>query len=113
MEERKCSKCKQLLPMTKFTRSKSSSFGYCSQCKDCVKAYQLTNKEKLKAYQREYQPQYKAEHREKLLEYLRNYQKTVGRARHLEYIEAWRAANPEKVKQYYKSMAERKQQPND
>lgn len=99
--------------MTQFAKSKRSSFGYCSQCKDCVKEYQLANKEKLKEYQRNYQPQYKAEHREELLAYLREYQRGAGRQKHYANIKAWRAANPEKVAQYRKVMAERKQQAND
>jgi hypothetical protein len=99
--------------MTQFAKSKRSSFGYCSQCKDCIKEYQLANKEKLKAYQRSYQPQYKAEHKDELKVYISNWQKTVGRERHYASIKAWRAANPEKVAQYRKVMAERKQKAND
>ena len=113
MEERNCSKCKRLLPMTQFAKSKRSSFGYCSQCKDCIKEYQLANKEKLKAYQRSYQPKYKVEHREELLTYLKEYQRGPGKEKHYSNIKALRAANPEKVAQYRKVMAERKQKAND
>ncbi len=107
MEERNCSRCKRLLPTTQFAKSKRSSHGYCSQCKDCVKEYQLANKEKLKAYQRSYQPQYKAEHKEELNAYIRNWQKTVGKERHHAYIKQWRAEHPERVKEYIRISNER------
>lgn len=107
MEERNCSKCKRLLPTTQFAKSKASSHGYCSQCKNCIKEYQLANKEKLKEYQRSYQPQYKAEHRQELNAYILNWQKTVGKEKHYANIKRWRAANPEKVKQYIRVTNER------
>jgi hypothetical protein len=108
-----CSKCDTTKPIEQFSKSKRSADGYSYTCKVCIKGYQVANKEKLKEYQRNYQPQYKAEHREKLLAYLKNYQKTVGKTKHLEYIKTWKAANPEKVAQYKKVMAERKQQANE
>jgi hypothetical protein len=108
-----CSKCDTTQPIEQFCKTKRSIDGHSWTCKTCVKAYQVANKEKLKEYQRNYQPQYKAEHKKELLAYLKNYQKTVGKAKHLEYIKTWKAANPEKVAQYKKVMAERKQQAND
>ena len=84
--------------------------GHNNQCKLCVKAYQITIKDKLKAYQRDYQPQYKAEHKEELKEYLNNYQRTVYKEKHYAYIAKWKAVNPDKVAQYRKNMIERKQQ---
>ena len=121
MEERKCSKCTRLLPTTHFAKSKASSHGYCSQCKDCIKAYQLANKEKLKAYQREYQPQYKTEHREELFQYLKNWQQANP-----EKVRAHVAASKAKNAEYYKTYARewsrkdrlrkklaKQQQPND
>ena len=108
-----CSKCVTTKPIEQFSRSKRSADGYSYTCKSCIKEYQLANKEKLKEYQRNYQPQYKAEHKEELNAYLREYQRGPGREKHYANIKAWRAANPEKVAQYRKVMAERKQKAND
>lgn len=105
-----CSKCDTTKPIEQFCKTKRSADGYSWTCKSCVKEYQLANKEKLKAYQREYQPQYKVEHKEELNAYLREYQRGPGRQNHYAYIKKWRAANPDKVAQYRKNMIERKQQ---
>lgn len=108
-----CSKCNITKPIEQFSKSKRSADGYAYTCKACIKEYQLANKEKLKAYQKAYQPGYKAEHKEEIKNYLANYQKTVYKEQHYAYLKRWRAANPEKVKQYYKVMAERKKQANE
>lgn len=109
-----CAKCKTTKPLTEFAKSKwSIKDGHTYTCKSCIKAYQQANKEKLKEYQREYQPQYKAEHKEELNSYLSNYQKTVYKEKHLAYLKEWRKRNPEKVAQYRKVMAERKNQANE
>lgn len=111
---KKCSTCKEIKPFVDFHKSKRMADGHHTQCKACVKEWQTANKERLKAYQKEYQPKYKSEHKDKLNAYLSNYQKTVGKEKHLAYIKKWRKENPEKVAQYYKVMAERKkQEPND
>lgn len=86
--------------------------GHHTQCKVCMKEWQSNNKEKLKAYQQAYQPGYKAEHKEEIKAYLANYQKTVYREKHLAYLKKWKAANPDKVKQYRENM-KRKQQSNE
>lgn len=109
---KQCLKCKEIKPLTDFCKNKHIVDGHHTQCKACVKTYQQANKEKLKEYQRNYQPQYKAEHRDELLAYLANYQKTVYREKHLAYLKEWKKRNPEKVAQYRKVMAERKQQAN-
>jgi hypothetical protein len=108
-----CSKCDTTKPIEQFSRSKRSADGHSYTCKACIKEYQVANKEKLKEYQRNYQPQYKAEHKEELDAYISNWQKTVGRERHYAYLRKWKAANPDKVKQYRKVSAERKNQANE
>jgi predicted AAA+ superfamily ATPase len=108
-----CSKCDTSKPIEQFSKSKRSADRYSYTCKACIKEYQLANKEKLKAYQREYQLQYKADNKEQLYEYLRVYQKTIGKEKHHTYIRNWKKRNPEKVKQYLKNTAERKQAKND
>jgi hypothetical protein len=105
-----CSKCDTIKPIEQFCKYKRSADGHSWTCKSCVKAYQATIKDKMKAYQREYQPQYKAEHKEELKKYLNNYQKTVYKEKRLAYLKKWRAANKDKVAQYRKNMIERKQQ---
>jgi hypothetical protein len=105
-----CSKCDTTQPIEQFCKTKRSADGHSWTCKTCVKAYQVANKEKLKEYQRNYQPQYKVEHKEKLLAYLREYQRGPGRQSQYAYLKKWRAANPDKVAQYRKNMIERKPQ---
>lgn len=112
-----CAKCDTTKPYTDFGKSKwSLKDGYAYTCKACIKEYQLANKEKLKAYQKEYQPQYKAEHKDKLNEYNRVYHKEIYRDKHLAYVTKWRAANPDKVAQYRAisdARAKAKKQMND
>ena len=97
---KKCQTCKEIKPLTDFCKSKMMADGHHNQCKSCVKVYQLANKDKLKAYQKEYQKVYKVEHKEELEAYLSNYFKTTYKEKHRAYVNRWRAANPEKVKQY-------------
>lgn len=95
-----CSKCDTTKPIEQFCKTKRSIDGHSWTCKTCVKAYQATIKDKLKAYQKEYQKVYRAEHKEELTSYLSTYLKTTGKERHRTYLDRWRAANPEKVKEY-------------
>jgi hypothetical protein len=74
--------------------------GYHSQCKVCVKEYQTKNKEKIRAYQQEYQAKYRTENKTELLAYLKEYQQGVGKEKHHGYIREWKKRNPEKVAQY-------------
>ena len=73
---RKCNICDQLFPETNeyFCKCTRCRDGLNYSCKQCIKDYQNSIKDKLQAYQKEYQIQYKAEHKEKLNEYSRTYQ---------------------------------------
>ena len=95
-----CKKCDTTQPLENFARSKRSIDGHTWTCKTCIKAYQATIKDKLKEYQKGYQKVYRVEHKEELNVYLSNYFKTTYKERHRAYVDKWRAANPEKVKQY-------------
>ena len=50
MQEKHCSKCKRLQPLSQFTKTKRAVSGYTSQCKTCIKEYQLANKKNVKQY---------------------------------------------------------------
>jgi transposase-like protein len=102
-----CSKCDKTQPIEQFCKTKRSIDGHSWTCKTCVKEYQLANKEKLKAYQKEYQLQYKVEHKEELNAYARNWQKTVGKEKHQANVKRWRDEHPEKVKEYVRISNER------
>ena len=108
-----CSKCDTTKPIEQFCKNKRSADGHAYQCKACIKVYQMSIKDKMREYQLQYQPKYKAEHKEYFREYLSNYQKTVYKEKHLAYIKEWKKRNPEKVEQYRKAMAERKNQANE
>ena len=116
-----CSKCDTTKPIEQFSKSKRSADGYAYTCKACIKEYQVANKEKLKAYQREYQPQYKTEHKEELFQYLKNWQQTnpekvrahvaASKARNAEYYKAY--AREWSRKDRLRKKLAKQQQPND
>ena len=117
-----CHKCKIEQPLDNFVNNKNSKDGKHSTCKTCVKAYQLQNQDKLKAYQKEYQPVYKQENYGDLIAYqmkwkaenkdkCRAYMKkslakpevaAKKRAYMREYNKLWRDRNPEKWKEAVK-----------
>jgi len=116
-----CSKCDTTKPIEQFSKSKRSADAYSYTCKSCIKAYQLANKEKLKAYQREYQPQYKTEHKEELNQYLKKWQQ-ANPEKSRAHVAASKAKNPEYYKAYSREWARKdrlrkklakQQQPND
>ena len=85
-----CSKCKIEQPLDNFTNNKNNKDGKHGTCKSCVKAYQLTIQDKLKAYQKEYQPVYKQ----------KNYGDIIA------YQIKWKAENKDKCRAYQaKSLA--------
>lgn len=97
---KQCRTCKQELPIERFVKNIRSKDGHHYVCKGCVKEYQLANKEKLKAYQHEYQKIYYVENKEKLYENARK----------------WQKANPEKHRAIVKksnSRPERKEKFNE
>ena len=97
---KRCHKCKIEQPLDNFVNNKNSKDGKHSACKSCVKIYQQSVKDKLRAYQQKYQSVYRTEHKEELLTYLKEYQKGIGREKHYRYIKEWQKRNPEKVEQY-------------
>jgi hypothetical protein len=117
-----CSKCDTTKPIEQFCKTKRSADGYAYTCKSCIKEYQVANKEKLKAYQREYQIQYKAEHKEELYQYIRNWQQANPEKTRAS-VAACKAKNPEHYKAYSrewarkdrlrKKLAKQQQQSND
>ena len=102
-----CAKCDTTQPIEQFCKTKRSVDGHSWTCKTCVKAYQLSIKDKMKEYQKSYQKVYRAEHRDELNSYLSTYLKTSGREKHRAYLDRWRATNPEKVKEYIRVSNER------
>jgi hypothetical protein len=81
-----CSKCKIEQPLDNFVNNKNYKDGKHGTCKACVKVYQLQNQDKLKAYQKQYQPGYKQE----------NYGNLLA------YQQIWKATNKDKCIAYAK-----------
>jgi hypothetical protein len=102
-----CSKCDATQPIEQFCKTKRSADGHSWTCKTCVKKYQLANKEKLKAYQYEYQAKYRLEHKEELKQYLKDWQQANSEKTNA-YVAASKAKNPE----YYKAYAREWQRKN-
>jgi len=50
-----CSTCKIIHHKDNFYKNKSRKNGLSSECKDCVKSYQLSNKDRISAYQKNYE----------------------------------------------------------
>jgi len=75
LETKQCHTCKEIKPYENFCRNKRRKDGYHTECKACVKIYQLKNKERVKEYQKPYQIKYKAENKEELAKYLKQYHK--------------------------------------
>jgi hypothetical protein len=114
-----CHKCKIEQPLNNFVNNKNSKDGKHSTCKSCVKQYQQSVKDKLRAYQQQYQSVYRKENANDLLEYTKQWQKenrdkTRAYARKSmqrpeaklrqreymrEYNKLWRKNNPEKWKE--------------
>ena len=121
MDTKKCTTCQLELPLSAFSKNRTQKDGYHRECKADVKAYQLTNKEKLKEYQREYQAKYKAEHKEELDQYLKNWQQ-ANPEKTRAHVAASKARNAEHYRTYQREWARKdrlrkqlakQQQPND
>jgi superfamily II helicase len=113
-----CHKCKIEQPLDNFVNNKNSKDGKHSACKSCVKVYQQSIKDKLRAYQQQYQAVYRKENAKELLEYTKQWQKEnrdktrayalkssrrpEAKLRQKEYMRTynklWRQRNPEKFK---------------
>lgn len=71
-----CSKCKIKKEESEFYKDRRHSDGLFSQCKDCFREYQKTDK--CKEYKREYQRKYRKtdKYKERQKEYMKDYSKT-------------------------------------
>jgi exopolyphosphatase/pppGpp-phosphohydrolase len=114
-----CHKCKIEQPLDNFVNNKRSNDGKHSTCKSCVKEYQQSIKDKLRAYQHEYQAKYRKENAAELKEYTKQWQeenrdktrayalkssrRPEAKLRQKEYMRTynklWRQRNPEKWKE--------------
>jgi hypothetical protein len=72
MDRKRCSRCKEEKDITHYFHDKHSKDNYYYTCKECVKEYQMENKEDIAYYQKKYGDA----HREHLNEYARQYRKT-------------------------------------
>lgn len=74
--QKHCSKCKQLKPITEFSRDAQKADGFASSCKTCIKQYARKTKRILTDTQRleknAKQHEYYIAHREHCIEYARN-----------------------------------------
>ena len=77
-----CSKCKELKPLTEFSKDKNKTSGYNSQCKTCIKEYYKANVDKIKEQKKEYYKanvdkfkQYNKNNADKLKEQKKQYNK--------------------------------------
>ncbi|MEN6507399.1 MAG: hypothetical protein ABFD63_01190 [Smithella sp.] len=96
-ENKKCTKCEELKPLSEFHKSKYKRDGLVAHCKTCVKekhaVYYINNKEKLKIQHEKYYE----ENKNHLLELGRErYQE--NREKIIEQTKIWHQKHPEKAK---------------
>jgi cytochrome c biogenesis factor len=104
---RRCNGCKQDLPLSNFSKNKNSSNGYNWTCKACIKTYQLSIKDKLKAYQHEYQKVYREENKEKLNERANQWARD-NPEKHRAHVAKANAKRRDKINAYMKEYRLRK-----
>ena len=110
VKTKRCSKCGRILPLSEFSKCKSSKDGRFSYCKDCkkefAKAYYAKHRGEIKAYDAEY----RANNKEKIKAYYAEYYQA-----HKDKIKAykaeWRAKNKvaiaQKATEWYKANKEK------
>lgn len=95
MDTKQCNKCKEVKPLSDFSKNKNSKDGYQYVCKTCSsaakKAWKKANKEKVAAYDK----QWKKDNRDKVLAYAAQWQKDNPEKVSIKN-KKWRDANPEK-----------------
>jgi hypothetical protein len=95
MKDKKCSKCKNIMPISEFAKRKDSKDGYQYQCrkclKQCLKQWGEENKEHKKQYQKQWHKNNK-EHEKQWREDNKVYMK--------EYKKQWEINNRKKRNQY-------------
>ena len=95
-ESKRCSKCKEVKPVSEFNKRKDSKDGYRNDCKECVAArkakYYEANKEKIKAKH----AKYRAANRDKLAAYHAEY-RAANKDKIAEYQSEYYAANKDKI----------------
>lgn len=117
IETKQCSKCKEVLPLTSFSRhngSKSSKTGYRSSCKKCDveynRVYRAANREKVNANKRKWA----SENKDKIslmdARYRQNNRERVNeghrawREKNAEHYKTWEASYREKNKERKKEL---------
>lgn len=129
METKICSMCKRKLPLTSFSKHKSSKNGIRSYCKECAKGYKTKwdeeNRDKNLAYKKEYNKEhalqnveyskrYRLEHLEQCREYdkqryqlIKETKKDYDKIRNSHYYKEHKEDIIKKVKQYVKKNREK------
>lgn len=106
VSQKACSKCKAIKNLCEFYVNSKAKDGLSYQCKDCIKAYTASNKEKIAEAKRLRYQVNKEAHRAKGAEYYRNNKEKI-----LERNKLWVEANHERVlenkKEYYQNNRER------
>ena len=101
IEEKKCTKCGVVFPLTTeyFYRDSYAKIGFSAHCRSCmaiyIKEYNNKNKEKIKEQRKEYY----SKNREKLIEYTKEYA-SKNREKRKEY----RSKNKEKINEYARKL---------
>ena len=93
--KKRCSRCHVVKPVAGFNKNKRSKDGYHNQCRECIRAWKVANREHLRAYGRKYN----ADHREETRVRERRYYEE-NPSKKLEFSKKYYASHREERSKY-------------
>ena len=107
---KKCSKCGEILHVSKFHKVKNGKYGVEGACKECRKIHNKKYREEHKDYYKEYHKEYYEDNKEYIKEHSKQYYED-NKDKVLEKNKQWREDNKDKVlecmKQWHKNNPEK------
>ena len=92
---KKCSKCGEILHVSKFHKVKNGKYGVEGACKECRKIHNKKYREEHKDYYKEYHKEYYEDNKEYIKEHSKQYYED-NKDKVLECMKQWHKNNPEK-----------------
>ena len=105
---KKCSKCGEILHVSKFHKVKNGKYGVEGACKECRKIHNKKYREEHKDYYKEYHKEYYEDNKEYIKEHSKQYYED-NKDKVLECMKQWHKNNPEKS---FNSNSRRRQKEN-
>ena len=102
---KQCSKCREILHVSKFNKSKNGKYGVRRDCKECQNKYSKKWREEHKEEISEYSKKYYEENREEISEYRKKWREE-NRDYYNEYNKNYREEHREEISEYNKKYIE-------